>query len=99
MIARRKKTNKVIESRRMRIVNVKKPRKEHKPKRPDIELGLDIMLILREPGQTLDCVEMAEICGCSNSTMTYILRRAVMKFMAEYDRRNWPYIAEYVNDN
>jgi DNA-directed RNA polymerase specialized sigma24 family protein len=52
---------------------------ERDERRREIELGLAVLATVRQRGETLNTVELAEICGCSSTTIENIERRAMEK--------------------
>jgi hypothetical protein len=65
---------------------------EKEARRRDIALGLAVISAVREPGETLNLADMAEVCGCSPTTMENLYHGAMRKLekaakrMAERER-------------
>ena len=72
MIARRKRTAKIQKGRMQRM-------KFYGQTKIDIELGLTAIMMHKGEDQIVDTKDIAEICGCSRSTINNIERNAIRK--------------------
>ena len=52
---------------------------EKEQRRRGIELGLAVIAAIRQPGETLNLADMAEVCGCSKTTMENLYHAAIAK--------------------
>jgi transcriptional regulator len=48
-------------------------------KNPNIDIGLSVLCAIASRGETLDQVQIAEVCNCSRSAISRIERRAMRK--------------------
>lgn len=48
-------------------------------RKPSIDLGLDVIRAVQQPGQTLSTRAIAEVCGCTNTCIWMIEQRALRK--------------------
>ncbi|GLX85072.1 hypothetical protein tloyanaT_13240 [Thalassotalea loyana] len=55
----------------------------------DIDLALAVMCCVAKPGQTLNTVEIAEICGCSQTNIQRIEAAAKKKLSKSAKLRAW----------
>lgn len=53
---------------------------------PDFDLWLEILLMVRRPGEKLGCKKIASVIGCSHSTIHYIEKNALKKMRREFER-------------
>lgn len=62
------------------------------PVNKEIDVGLSVLCILAEDGQTLTFKDMAEVCGCTPQLLSNTFERALKKM------RNNPKVRELVKD-
>lgn len=48
-----------------------------------IDLGLSVLCAVKEPGQTLNCTEIADVCECTCQNIMYIEKKAINKLKAQ----------------
>jgi hypothetical protein len=49
------------------------------PRKNDIDLALSVMCVISKRDETLNTVEIAEVCGCSQTLIAMTLRNALEK--------------------
>ena len=51
-------------------------------KKQSVELGLSVLCVLAKPGETMQQIDIAEICECSKSLIQHIEQSAFKKIRA-----------------
>lgn len=52
------------------------------PRKNDIDLALSVMCVISKRDETLNTVEIADVCGCSTALISWTLRSALKKLRA-----------------
>ncbi|AYA63854.1 sigma factor-like helix-turn-helix DNA-binding protein [Alteromonas sp. RKMC-009] len=52
----------------------------------EIDIALEVLCRLAKPGQCLNTREIAEVCGCSQVTISQIMREALKKARIRAER-------------
>jgi DNA-directed RNA polymerase specialized sigma subunit len=55
--------------------------------KPSIDLGLAVIAAVRQPGERMTAVDIAEICGVSQAAIWQIERKAIAKLQRAAARR------------
>ena len=79
MIARREKSAKIQAGRQYRMEKVRKHSEKVKEKHLSIDIGLEVLLALREKGQSLSDVDIAFVCDVPRKTIHHIAYKALRK--------------------